>query len=173
RARAARSRRRRDPGRRGRLRARTVPARRRRARQLAARARDRHHRPRQRADRGPRLRDHAPLADALAARPVAAPAPAAGDDGRAEPPQSRMIKLPDDRRPPLSPQLALRIAVLGGIALMLFAVVFFRLWYLQVLSGTDYVSQANDNQVREIRVPAPRGQIVDRNGTAIVSNRQA
>ena len=81
--------------------------------------------------------------------------------------------IPDERRPPLSPQLALRIAVLGGIALMLFAVVFFRLWYLQVLSGSQYVSQANDNQVREVRIPAPRGEIVDRNGTPIVTNRDA
>jgi penicillin-binding protein 2 len=84
-----------------------------------------------------------------------------------------MIQLPDDRRPPLSPQIALRIAILGGIALVLFAVVFFRLWYLQVLSGTEYVSQANDNQVRSIRVPAPRGEVVDRNGTSIVGNRDA
>src|SRR4051812_33114184 len=84
-----------------------------------------------------------------------------------------MIQLPDDRRPPLSPQLALRIAILGGIALVLFAIVFFRLWYLQVLSGAEYVSQAQDNQVRSIRVPAPRGEIVDRNGTTIVTNRNA
>ena len=41
----------------------------------------------------------------------------------------------DDRRTPISPQLAVRVAVLGGIALALFAVVFFRLWFLQVLSG--------------------------------------
>jgi penicillin-binding protein 2 len=84
-----------------------------------------------------------------------------------------MIQLPEDRRPPISPQLALRVALLGGIALVLFAVVFFRLWYLQILSGSEYVSQANNNQVREVRVPAPRGAIVDRNGTEIVANRQA
>jgi penicillin-binding protein 2 len=35
----------------------------------------------------------------------------------------------------ITPQLALRVAILGGIALVLFAVIFFRLWYLQVLSG--------------------------------------
>jgi penicillin-binding protein 2 len=84
-----------------------------------------------------------------------------------------VIQLPDDRRPPISPQMALRVAVLGGLALVLFAVVFFRLWYLQILSGGEYVSQANDNQVREVRVPAPRGKIVDRHGTEIVTNRQA
>src|SRR3712207_1334231 len=67
--------------------------------------------------------------------------------------------------------MALRVAVLGGVALVLFAVVFFRLWYLQVLSGDQYVSQANANQVREQRIPAPRGDIVDRYGRAIVTNR--
>jgi len=84
-----------------------------------------------------------------------------------------VIQLPEDRRPPISPSLALRIAVMGGIALVLFAVVFFRLWYLQVLSGDQYVSQANQNQVREVRIQAPRGEIVDRYGRQIVTNRIA
>jgi penicillin-binding protein 2 len=80
--------------------------------------------------------------------------------------------LPEGRTP-ITPQLALRVAVLGGIALVLFAIVFFRLWFLQVLSGDEYVSQANDNRVRSVRIQAPRGDITDRNGTVLVSNRQA
>jgi penicillin-binding protein 2 len=84
-----------------------------------------------------------------------------------------VIQLPEDRRPPISPSMALRVAVMGGVALVLFAVVFFRLWYLQVLSGDQYVSQANSNQVREVRIQAPRGDIVDRNGDAMVVNRIA
>jgi penicillin-binding protein 2 len=79
----------------------------------------------------------------------------------------------DDRRPAITPQLALRVALFGGIAFVLFAIVFFRLWYLQVLSGDDYVSQANDNRVREVRIQAPRGDIVDREGQVLVTNRQA
>lgn len=74
---------------------------------------------------------------------------------------------------PITPQLALRVAMLGGIALVLFAIVFFRLWFLQVLSGDEYVSQANDNRVREIRIQAPRGEILDRDGRVLVTNRQA
>ena len=65
----------------------------------------------------------------------------------------------------VTPALALRVAILGGIALVLFAIIFFRLWYLQVLSGDKYLAEANDNRVREVKVEAPRGQIVDRNGT--------
>src|SRR3712207_8089133 len=79
----------------------------------------------------------------------------------------------DDRRPPITPQLAIRVAVLGGIALALFAVVFFRLWFLQVLSGEQYVSEARENRTRDVRVQAPRGAIVDRAGRLLVDNRPA
>ena len=65
------------------------------------------------------------------------------------------------------------MAVLGGIAFVLFAIIFFRLWYLQVLSGDQYLQQARDNRVREVRVQAPRGDIVDRNGHVLVENRAA
>jgi penicillin-binding protein 2 len=78
-----------------------------------------------------------------------------------------------DRLPPITPQLALRIAMLGGIAFVLFAIVFFRLWYLQVLSGDQYLQQARNNRVRELRVQAPRGKIFDRNGNMLVENRAA
>ena len=70
----------------------------------------------------------------------------------------------------LTPQTALRVAVLGFLALTVFAVLFLRLWALQVLSGDRYLSVANDNRVRTIRLEAPRGPIVDRNGRVLVSN---
>jgi penicillin-binding protein 2 len=76
-----------------------------------------------------------------------------------------------DQRPSLTPQLAVRVAVLGGIALLFFALIFFRLWFLQVLSGDTYRAEANDNRVRSIKVDAPRGEIVDRNGQVLVENR--
>ena len=79
--------------------------------------------------------------------------------------------LDGDRRPALTPQLALRVAVIGGVALLAFGVIFFRLWYLQVLSGDRYRAEANDNQLREIKVQAPRGEIVDREGRELVENR--
>jgi penicillin-binding protein 2 len=64
-----------------------------------------------------------------------------------------------------------RASVLGAIAIAIFAVIFLRLWYLQVLSGEDYRQQANDNRVSETRVPAPRGEILDRDGKVLVANR--
>ncbi len=77
----------------------------------------------------------------------------------------------DERRPQLNTGLALRVAVMGAVGLVLFAVIFFRLWFLQVLSGDKYLAEANNNRTREVRVPAPRGEIVDRSGGVLVENR--
>ena len=73
----------------------------------------------------------------------------------------------------LTPQLALRIGILGAITLAVFGILFFRLWALQVLSGTQYLRAARNNQLRTIRVEAPRGAIVDREGRMLVDNKQA
>jgi penicillin-binding protein 2 len=81
------------------------------------------------------------------------------------------VYLDSDRRPALTPQLAWRVAIIGGVALIAFAVIFFRLWYLQVLSGDKYLAEANNNRVREIKVQAPRGEVVDREGRVLVDNR--
>jgi penicillin-binding protein 2 len=78
---------------------------------------------------------------------------------------------PAEPRVPVSPQLALRVAVLGGLALIMFGIVFFRLWYLQILTGEQYVHQATANTVRELPVAAPRGQILDREGAFLVTSR--
>ena len=79
--------------------------------------------------------------------------------------------LDSDNRPPITPQLAWRVAVIGGFALIMFAIIFFRLWYLQILSGDKYLADANNNRVREIKVEAPRGEILDRDGRVLVDNR--
>ena len=79
------------------------------------------------------------------------------------------------RRPgPLSPaQFDRRVAVLAGIAVVIFTAMLLRLWYLQVLSGDKYLAEAQNNQVREFTVQAPRGAIIDRDGEALVTNRTA
>ena len=69
------------------------------------------------------------------------------------------------------PSIALRVAVILGIAAVMFGIVFFRLWFLQILSGQEFVAQANDNRLTTVKVVAPRGTIVDRNGETIVDNR--
>ncbi|MGI9183904.1 MAG: penicillin-binding transpeptidase domain-containing protein, partial [Solirubrobacteraceae bacterium] len=84
-----------------------------------------------------------------------------------------MIPVPEDRRPPMTPQLALRVAVVGSFALAMFAIIFFRLWFLQVLSGDQYLHAATVNRVRRIPVAAQRGEILDRSGHILVDSRQA
>ena len=76
-----------------------------------------------------------------------------------------------DRANPV--QFHARVAVIGGLALVMFAVIFFRLWYLQVLSGDQYLAEAQGNRVREVTVQAPRGEIRDRDGKLLVGNRTA
>ncbi len=78
--------------------------------------------------------------------------------------------LRNDQRPQGS-RLSLRVAVVGGVGVALFAVLFFRLWNLQVLSGDEYLAEAQNNRTREVRVIAPRGEILDRNGEVLVDNR--
>lgn len=68
-------------------------------------------------------------------------------------------------------RLAIRVAVFAGLAIVLLAVGILRLWQLEILNGDDYLQQANDNRIAEIRVQPPRGKIVDRNGKVLVSNR--
>lgn len=87
-----------------------------------------------------------------------------------------MIQPPSDqRRPPmLTPQLARRVTLLGTFALALFAIIFFRLWFLQVLSGPRYLAQASQNgSVRELAVAAPRGDVLDSAGNLLVDNTRA
>jgi penicillin-binding protein 2 len=78
---------------------------------------------------------------------------------------------PGEAPPSRSSPLAVRVTILGGLAIAIFSVIFLRLWYLEVLSGDKYRELANDNRVRELRVQAPRGEILDRDGKVLVANR--
>ena len=75
------------------------------------------------------------------------------------------------RIPPVSSQMAFRVAILGGIAVVMFGVIFFRLWYLQVLTGEHYVAQAEAQSVRDLPIAAPRGEILAREGHPIASSQ--
>jgi penicillin-binding protein 2 len=90
------------------------------------------------------------------------------------PPGPRGRFLPPDPRVEepyrLTPQAAARIAIVGVVAVVLFALLFFRLWALQVISGDDYLQTAKDNQVRSFRLQPPRGPILDRAGERLVTN---
>ncbi len=70
----------------------------------------------------------------------------------------------EDSRP------SLRLRVVGIAVLLLFGVLVLRLWTLQVVEGKTYAAAVTRNQVRVASIPAPRGEIVDRNATVLVSN---
>ena len=72
---------------------------------------------------------------------------------------------------PKGSRLSLRVAVVGGVGVVLFAILFFRLWNLQVFSGDKYLAEAKNNRTREFKEIAPRGDILDRNGDVLVDNR--
>ncbi len=63
------------------------------------------------------------------------------------------------------------ISVIGVIFLALFATMVLRLWDLQVIGQKRATAAVNQNQIRTVSVPGPRGQIVDRNGTILVGNQ--
>lgn len=68
-------------------------------------------------------------------------------------------------------QTILRAGVLGGIAIALFVLLAVRLWALQIISGNEYLRIAENNQIRTVRLQAPRGTIVDRRWRELVENR--
>jgi penicillin-binding protein 2 len=95
----------------------------------------------------------------------------------ASPPSSRRnAEEPDADQTPvepyrLTPKLARRVALLGALVVIGFAALVLRLWALQVLAGSHYAARAQANQLRIVRVQAPRGPIVDRNRDVLVTNK--
>ncbi len=69
-----------------------------------------------------------------------------------------------------TPRMALRVAILAAVALVVFAILFLRLWSLQILSGSKYEQVALDNQIRTFSIEAQRGPILDREGRTLVTN---
>jgi len=65
----------------------------------------------------------------------------------------------------------LRLSVLGVVTFSLFAALFARLWYLQVMANDEFQVAAEANRIRVVAVEGPRGRILDREGAVIVDNR--
>lgn len=65
----------------------------------------------------------------------------------------------------------LRLVVIQALVFALFATLFARLYYLQVVGGDEYHAQAASQSVREIVVQPQRGLIVDDLGRPLVTNR--
>lgn len=67
--------------------------------------------------------------------------------------------------------LPVRIITIQIIAFVLLAILGVRLYYLQVVQGQYYSDRAENQRIRLIPIPAPRGAIFDRNGKILVDSR--
>jgi penicillin-binding protein 2 len=57
------------------------------------------------------------------------------------------------------------------ILLLLTSVIFMsRLWYLQIFSGSELRDFSDKNRLKEVKIPAPRGLMLDRDGQILVQN---
>jgi penicillin-binding protein 2 len=66
-----------------------------------------------------------------------------------------------------------RLVVLYVVVAALLITLGGRLWYVQVMNGTSYKTQAVANQTRNVIVPAVRGKILDDVGNPLVTNQTA
>src|ERR1041385_5239997 len=67
------------------------------------------------------------------------------------------------------PQLrVLTFAVLAGLLILVAG-----LWWVQIVSFRDYQAHLETQSLRTVRVPAPRGKILDRNGVVLADNQPA
>jgi len=64
-----------------------------------------------------------------------------------------------------------RILLIGLIMLAAFSGLVFRLWYVQIARGAEYTARIGNRSQVSVRIPAVRGEILDRNGIKLVENR--
>jgi len=72
---------------------------------------------------------------------------------------------------PRKPELDLRMLTFPALTLGAISILFFRLWYFQVVEAPSLVERAEATRVVPVTRPAPRGLIFDRNGIPIAQVR--
>ena len=71
----------------------------------------------------------------------------------------------------LSAVLIRRRNLFAAAIILLLGLVGLRFFQLQIFHHDQYVVYAENNSIREVRLPAPRGMMLDRNGNFLVTNR--
>jgi penicillin-binding protein 2 len=66
-----------------------------------------------------------------------------------------------------------RYTYLYSVVILTFLTLFFRLWYLQILKGSEFKRFSEQNQIKEDKIAAPRGMILDRNGEILIDSLPA
>ena len=79
-----------------------------------------------------------------------------------------MLKVRENRRELLKRIEKVRLGV--GIV---FAVLAFCYWYVQIVRGDFYFALSENNRIRSVRINAPRGYVLDRHGAVLVDNEPA
>jgi penicillin-binding protein 2 len=74
--------------------------------------------------------------------------------------------MPDDRR-----HLAMRLSALQYVIAIAFAALAVGFWVFQVAQHQKFREMAENNHLRRLPQPAPRGVLLDRNGKVLVENR--
>ena len=74
----------------------------------------------------------------------------------------------EDRR-----SLTIRLVVLQVGCAVVFAILAFSFWYLQIVQNEKFTELAENNHQRTIALRAPRGVMLDRNGDVLVENRSS
>ncbi len=73
----------------------------------------------------------------------------------------------------LMPFQGWRILFFRSVAIFLFVVLVVRTWQLQFVQGAELRADADENRFQTLPIPAPRGQIYDRNGVPLALNDPA
>ena len=83
----------------------------------------------------------------------------------------------DDKRDRLGAasegEIAKRLPILAAVMTLVFAIFFLRLFQLQLILSDDLRLRSERNYVRSVRLEAPRGDILDREGRVLVTTRPA
>jgi penicillin-binding protein 2 len=63
------------------------------------------------------------------------------------------------------------VKLLTILVFVIFSLLLFRLWYLQIIKGEETYVKSSQNRTRPLWITAPRGNIYDRNGEMLVTSR--
>jgi penicillin-binding protein 2 len=84
--------------------------------------------------------------------------------------KARPAKKRPDTPPMTKGNMQVRVVSFAIIVAVVFVVLAARLWYLQVLTGNEYSVAARATQTLEVKDPAQRGVIRDRDGEVLANN---
>src|SRR6476619_4217654 len=76
--------------------------------------------------------------------------------------------MPDDRR-----SLTLRLSFMQYLVAVAFAALAIGFWIFQIAQHEKFREMAEENHLRRLPLPAPRGVLLDRDGKVLVDNRNS